>query len=93
MIIDPIKEGLIYFYELVNGEVYRSKHLDYRMLNNCARCLRSESNNLQVLKDNFEEWQDYPITDKQFAIILLKAKDIPRSWHQLYWGAIKPRNI
>ena len=84
-----VKEKLIYYYETNGNQVFRSETIDYRLLNDCVRCLKVEHNTVQVLKDTFSEWQDYPIPDKQLSFIILKAKDIPRSWHSLYqtWGS------
>jgi len=82
-----VKEELIYYYELDGRKVFRSKTIDYRLLNNCVRCLKIENANVQVLKDSFKKWQDYPINDKELSFIILKAKDIPRSWHYQTWGS------
>ena len=74
---------ITYYYDMGEKIVYYSEQdIDYRILNKCQRCLRMEFGNAQVIKDNFTEWHDYPMDDKEISWIMLKAKRIPRSWDQ-----------
>ena len=72
---------IVYYYDLGQGEIYHSnRNIDYRMLCKSVRCLKITFGNVQVLKDNRSIWYDYPIDDKELSWIVLKSKDIPRSW-------------
>ena len=74
---------ITYYYDMGESLVYYSdQDIDYRILTKCKRCLRVEFGNAQVLKDNRNEWHDYPMDDKEISWIMLKAKKIPRSWDQ-----------
>ena len=76
-----LKHMITYYYDMGNSLVYKSDtQIDYRMLTKCERCLRIEFGNVQVLKDQCNEWRDYPIDDRELSWIMLKAKNIPRAW-------------
>lgn len=74
---------ITYYYDVGDGTYFYSENdIDYRILSKSVRCIRIEFGNAQVLKDNRNEWHDYPMDDSEISWIILKAKKIPRSWDQ-----------